>query len=190
MSLYISLKCAGAGASIVFDNSLTGLLMSGLLCFVRYSRVPTPLLYVSWSFAFTLSSSFSNLLAVNLGVPGVIDNLSFIALWPNFCSRLLIIDSCPSHHFVFSLFMWNSQPKYSARLCWILTENSFCIMVANSCICSFLPIISISSTYIMIMHIPRLFSLNNMHGSAGQTVKPKGSFFIVSTNFFQNCLAA
>ena len=132
----------------------------------------------------------SSLLSVNLGVPGVIDNLTFIAFPPNFCSRLLIIDGCPSHPCVFSLFMWNSQPKYYVRLCWILTENSFCIMVANSCICSFFPIISISSTYIMIMHIPRLFSLNNIHGSAGLIVNPKGSFFIVSTNFFQNCLAA
>ena len=35
MSLYISFKCAGAGASIVFDSSLTGLQMSGLLCLVR-----------------------------------------------------------------------------------------------------------------------------------------------------------
>ena len=111
MSLYISFKCAGAGASIVFDNSLTGLLISGLLCFVRYSRVPTPLLYVSWSSAFTFSSLFSSLLAMNLGVPGVIDNLSFIALLPNFCSRLLIIEGCPSHPLVFSLFMRNSQPK-------------------------------------------------------------------------------
>ena len=102
MSLYISFKCTGAGASIVFDNSLTGLLMSGLLCLVRYKRVPTPLLYISWSFAFTLSSSFSNLLAVNLGVPGVIDSLSFMALSPNFCSRLLVIDGCPNHPFVFS----------------------------------------------------------------------------------------
>ena len=35
-TLYISFRCTdGAGASIVFDNSLTILLMSGLLCFVR-----------------------------------------------------------------------------------------------------------------------------------------------------------
>ena len=35
MSLYISFKCAGAGASIFFDSSLTGLQMSCLLCLVR-----------------------------------------------------------------------------------------------------------------------------------------------------------
>ena len=52
-----------------------------------------------------------HLLAMNLGVPGVIDNLSFIALLPNFCSQLLIIEGFPSHPLVFSLFMWNSQPK-------------------------------------------------------------------------------
>ena len=47
MCLYISFKCAGADASIVFDSSLTGLQMSGLLCLVKYRSVPTPLLYVS-----------------------------------------------------------------------------------------------------------------------------------------------
>ena len=44
ITLYISFRCTGAGASIVFDSSLTGLQMSGLLCFVRYRRDPTPLL--------------------------------------------------------------------------------------------------------------------------------------------------
>ena len=44
ITLYISFRCTGAGASIVLDSSLTGLQMSGLLCFVRYRRVPTPLL--------------------------------------------------------------------------------------------------------------------------------------------------
>ena len=105
MSLYISFKCTGAGASIVLDNSLTGLQMSGLLCLVNYSSVPTPFLYISCSSGFTLSSGFSNLLAVNLGVPGIRDNLSFMALLPNFCSKLLIMDGCPKHPFVFSLFM-------------------------------------------------------------------------------------
>ena len=47
MSLYISFKRAGAGASIVLNSSLPGLHMSGLLCFVKYRSVPTPLLYVS-----------------------------------------------------------------------------------------------------------------------------------------------
>ena len=59
----------------------------------------------------TLSSGFSSLLAVNLGDPGIRDNLSFIALSPNFCSRLLMMEGCPSHPLVFSLFMWNSQPR-------------------------------------------------------------------------------
>ena len=69
ISLYISFKCTGPGASIVLDSSLTGLQMSSLLCLVKYSSVPTPLLYVSYSSGLTLSSGFSNLLAVNLGVP-------------------------------------------------------------------------------------------------------------------------
>ena len=63
MSLYTSFRCTDAGASIVFDSSLTGLQMSGLLCLVKYSSVPTPLLYVSCSSGLTLSSGFSNLLA-------------------------------------------------------------------------------------------------------------------------------
>ena len=40
-----------------------------------------------------------------------------------------------------------------------------------------------SSTYMMIMHIPRLVSLNRRHVSPGLTVKQKGSFFIVSQIF-------
>ena len=111
ITLYISFRCTGAGASIGFDSSLTGLQMSGLLCFIRYRRVPTPLLYISWSCGFTLSSGFSILLAVNHGVPGVRDSLSFIALSPNFCSRLFTMEGCPSHPLVLSLFMWNSQPR-------------------------------------------------------------------------------
>ena len=71
-----------------------------------------------------------------------------------------------------------------------MEDNGVFEAIPKSSICSFYPIINISSTYIMIMHIPRSFSLNNRHGSAGLTVNPKGSFFIVSTNFFQNCLAA
>ena len=35
ITLYISFRCTGAGESIVFDSSLTGLQMSGLLWFVR-----------------------------------------------------------------------------------------------------------------------------------------------------------
>ena len=58
ISLYISFRCTGAGASIVFGSSLTGLQMSGLLCLVKYSSVPTPLLYVSCSSGLTLSSDF------------------------------------------------------------------------------------------------------------------------------------
>ena len=71
MILYISLRWIGAGLSIVFDNSLTALQRSGLLCLVRYNQVPTPLLYVACSFAGSLSSSSATLLAINLGVPGV-----------------------------------------------------------------------------------------------------------------------
>ena len=71
-----------------------------------------------------------------------------------------------------------------------LYRNPICILVANSCICSFFPIMSISSIYIIIMHTPSSFSLNSMQGSAGLTRNPKGSCFAVFTNFFQNCLAA
>ena len=102
ISWYISFKCTGAGASIVLDSSFTGLLMSGLLCLAKYSSVPTPLLFVSCSSGLTLSSGFSNLLAENLGVPGVRDSLSFMALLPNFCSKLLIIDGCPNYPLVFT----------------------------------------------------------------------------------------
>ena len=101
ISLYISFRCTGAGASIVFDSSLTGLHMSGLQCLVKYSNVPTPLLYVSCFSGLTLTSGSSNLPAVNLGVPGVRDSLSFMALLPKFCSKLLIIDGCPNHPLVF-----------------------------------------------------------------------------------------
>ena len=86
-------------------NGSTGLQMSGLLCLVKYSSIPTPLLYVSCSSGPTLSSGFPNLLAVNLGVPGVRDSLSFIAISPNLCTKLLIIDDCPNHPLVFSFFM-------------------------------------------------------------------------------------
>ena len=86
------------------------------------------------------------------------------------------------------LMIWNSQPKKCARLCWIFTENSFCIFVANSCISSFFPIMSISSTYIMIMHTPSSFSLNSMQGSAGLTLNPKSSFFTMFTNFLRTVL--
>ena len=86
--------------------------------------------------------------------------------------------------------MWNSQPRWSVRLCWIFTENSFCILVANSCICSFFPMVNMSSTYIIMMHTPSSFSLNCMQGSAGLTWNPKGSCFVMFTNVFQNYLAA
>ena len=157
--------------------------MSGLLCLVRYRRVPTPLLYISWSFVFTLSSSFASLLAVNLGAPGVIDSHSFMDLSPNFCSRLLIIDG-----FLFVHVEFTAQV-----VCYILLDFDRKLLLNHGCkllYLFFFPIINMSSTYIMIMHIPRLFPLNNIHGSAGLTVKPKGSFFIVSRNFLQNCLAA
>ena len=61
----------GAGLSIVFDNFLTALQRSGLLCLARYNKVPTPLLYVAFSFAGSLSSSSATLMAMNLSVPGV-----------------------------------------------------------------------------------------------------------------------
>ena len=116
ISLSISFKCTGASASIVFDNSLTGLQMSGLLGLVKYSIVPTPLLYVSCSSGLTLSSGFYNLLAVNLGVPGVRDSLSFMALSPNFCSKLLIIDGCSNHPLGF-LYSYGAHNLHSLQGC-------------------------------------------------------------------------
>ena len=91
MSLYISFRCTGTSASIVFDSSLSWLQMCGLLCLVKYSSVPTLLLYVSCSSGLTFSSGFSSLLAIILGVPGVRDSLSLMALSPRFCSKLLNI---------------------------------------------------------------------------------------------------
>ena len=74
---------------MVLDNSLTGLQMSGLLCLVKYSNVP---LHFCKSHVpqglFCLQGSLGSLLAVNLGVPGVRDNLSFIAL-----SQIFVLDS-------------------------------------------------------------------------------------------------
>ena len=45
--------------------------------------------------------------------------------------------------------------------------------VENSGISSFFPLMRMSSTYMMIMHIPSSFSLNSMHGSAGLTVNQR-----------------
>ena len=120
----------------------------------------------------------------------MLETVSFIALSPNFCSRLLMMEGCPSYPLFLSLFILNSQPRQSVRLCCIFTENSFCILEAKSCICSFSPMISMSSTYIIMMHTPSSFSLNSMQGSDGLTWNPKGSCFTVFINFFQNCLAA
>ena len=131
MSLFISFSCTGAGASIVFDSSLTGLQRSGLLCLARYSSVPTPLLYVSCSSGLTLSSGFSNLLAVNLGVPGVRDSLSFMDLLPNFYSKLLIIDGVLAILFSFPC----SYQTHNQIVCQVVLDlhgNSFCVFVEIS----------------------------------------------------------
>ena len=40
ITLYISFKCTGTGASMVLDSSLTGLQMSGLLCLVNTKVYP------------------------------------------------------------------------------------------------------------------------------------------------------
>ena len=78
MIMYISFRWIGAGLSIGFDNSLIALQRSGLLCLVRYNKVPTLLLYVACSFAGNLSSFSAALMTINLGVPGVRPSLCFM----------------------------------------------------------------------------------------------------------------
>ena len=46
ITLYISVPCAMEALSILLNNSLTGFLISGLLCLVRYNNHPTPDLYM------------------------------------------------------------------------------------------------------------------------------------------------
>ena len=46
ITLYISVTCAKEAPSILLDNSLTGFVISGLLCLVRYNNVPTPDMYM------------------------------------------------------------------------------------------------------------------------------------------------
>ena len=54
--LYI-VTCAMEASSIHLDNSLTGLVISGLLCFVRDNNAPTSDLYMDCVFSFTLEIS-------------------------------------------------------------------------------------------------------------------------------------
>ena len=55
--------------------------------------------------------------------------------------------------------------------------------MTNSCICSFFPMTSMSSTYIIMMHTPSSFSLNSMQRSTGLTWNPKGYCFVMFMNF-------
>ena len=60
ITLYISVTCAMEAPSILLDNSLTGFVISGLLCLVRHNNVPTPDLYMDCVFSstFEISSPF------------------------------------------------------------------------------------------------------------------------------------
>ena len=87
--------CHGGAPSILLDNSHTRFVISGLLCLVRYSNVPTPDLYMDCVFSstFEISSTFP---PINHGVPGVIVIFFFATLSPNCFSKLLVIVGCPN----------------------------------------------------------------------------------------------
>ena len=79
ITLYISVTCAMKAPSILLDNSVTGFLISGLLCLVRYKNVPTRDLYMDCVFSstFQISSTFP---PKNPGVPGVMVIFFFATL--------------------------------------------------------------------------------------------------------------
>ena len=114
ITLYISVTCAMDAPSILLDNSLTGLVISGLLCLVRYNNVPTPNLYMDCVFSstFEISSPFS---PINPGVPGVIVISFFANLSPNCFSKLLIIVGAPTrvscHHHSVQFEHLNNLPN-------------------------------------------------------------------------------
>ena len=85
--------------SILLDNSLTGFVISGLLCLVRYNKVCTPDLYMDCVFSSTLeiSSTFPPIVP---GVPGEMVIFFFATLSPNCFSKLLIIVGCPNQAFL------------------------------------------------------------------------------------------
>ena len=97
--LYISVTCAMEAPSILFDNSLTGFVMSVLLCLVRYNNVPTPYLYMDCVFSSTLEIS-STFPPINSGVPVVIVIFFFGTFSPNSFSKLLRIVHCPNPDFL------------------------------------------------------------------------------------------
>ena len=99
ITLYISVTCAMEAPSILLDYSLTGFVISGLLCLVRYNNVPTPDLYMDCVFSstFEISSTFP---PINPVVPGVIVIFFFATLSPNCFSKLLIIVGCPNQAFL------------------------------------------------------------------------------------------
>ena len=73
--------------SILLDNSLTGFVISGLLCLVIFNNVPTPDLYIDCvlSSTFEISSTFPR---ITPGDPGVIVIFFFATLSPNCFSKL------------------------------------------------------------------------------------------------------
>ena len=99
VTLYISVTCAMDAPSILLDNSLTGFVISGLLCLVKYNNVPTPDLYMDCVFSstFEISSIFP---PINPGVPGVTVIFFFATLSPNCFSKLLIIVGCPNQAYL------------------------------------------------------------------------------------------
>ena len=88
ITMYISVPCAMEAPSMLLDNSLTGLVISGQMCLVRYNNVPTPDLYMDCVYP---SSP---------GIPGVIVIFFFATLSPNCLSKLLIIVGCPNQAFL------------------------------------------------------------------------------------------
>ena len=87
ITLYISVTCAMEAPSNLLDNSLTGLVISGLLCLVRYKNLPMPYLYMDCVFSSTFEIS-STLPPINPGVPGVMVILFFGTFSPNCFSKL------------------------------------------------------------------------------------------------------
>ena len=98
-TLYISVTCAMDAPSILLDTSLTGFVVYGLLCLVRYNNVHTPDLYMDCVFSspFVMSFTFP---PINPGAPGVTVIFFFATLSPNCFSKLLIIVGCPNQAFL------------------------------------------------------------------------------------------
>ena len=118
ITLYISVTCAMEVPSILLHNSLTGLVISGLLCLVRYNNVPTPDLYIDCVFSSTLEIS-STFPLTTPGIPGAIVIFFFATLSPNCFSKLLIIVGCPNQAFLSSSLCNNLNTQIIFQTCWI-----------------------------------------------------------------------